>query len=142
MLTLLLWALPEWNPTGEVITVEDIVEAVLPGAWAPDVIRPLIVAAAVFAAFHAAAGLWQERRARQPLHWAALVGAVPVLTLLVAYAQIARFQTDFRWAIVALALAAALTGTTASALAETARQRAGVHAAGAVAALALGCAHG
>ena len=35
LLTLLLWALPEWNPTGETITVEDIVEAVLPGAWAP-----------------------------------------------------------------------------------------------------------
>ena len=140
LLTLLLWALPEWNPTGEVITVEDIVEAVLPGAWAPDVIRPLIIAAALFAAFHAAAGLWQERRAPHQLHWAALVGAVPVLTLLVAYAQIARFQTDFRWAIAALALAAGLTATAARALAEAGRQRAGVHAAGAVAALALGCA--
>jgi uncharacterized membrane protein len=140
LLTLLLWALPEWHPTGEIITVEDIVEAVLPGAWAPDVIRPLIVAAALFAAFHAAAGLWQERRAPHPLHWAALVGAVPVLTLLVAYTQIARFQTDFRWAVAALALAAALTATAASAVAETARQRGGIHAAGAVAALALGCA--
>ena len=30
-------------------TVEGIVEAVLPGAWAPDVIRPLITAAALFA---------------------------------------------------------------------------------------------
>ncbi|MGA3001167.1 MAG: DUF2339 domain-containing protein [Acetobacteraceae bacterium] len=140
LLTLLLWALPEWKPTGEVITVEDIVEAVLPGAWAPDVIRPLIFAATLFAAFHASVGLWQERRAPQPLHWAALVGAVPVLTLLVAYAQIARFQTDFRWAIVALALAAGLTVTAARAVAETARQRGGIHAAGAVAALALGCA--
>lgn len=140
LLTLLLWALPEWQPTGETITVEGIVEAVLPGPWAPDVIRPLIAAATLFAAFHAAAGLWLERRARHPLHWAALVGAVPVLTLLVAYAQIARFQADFRWAVVALALAAALTATTARAAAETARQRAGIHAAGAVAALALGCA--
>jgi uncharacterized membrane protein len=140
LLTLLLWALPDWHPTGEIITVEGIVEAVLPGPWAPAVIRPLIAAAALFAAFHAAAGLWLERRARHPLHWAALVGAVPVLTLAVAYAQIARFQADFRWAIVALALAAALTGTAARAAAETARQRAGVHAAGAVAALALGCA--
>jgi uncharacterized membrane protein len=140
LLTLLLWALPEWKPTGEVITVEDIVEAVLPGAWAPDVIRPLISAAALFAAFYAVAGLWQERRAPRPLHWAALVGAVPVLTLLVAYAQIARFQTDFRWAIAALALAAGLSATAARAVAETARQRAGIHVAGAVAALALGCA--
>jgi uncharacterized membrane protein len=140
LLTLLLWALPQWNPTGEAITIEGIVEAVLPGAWAPDVIQPLITAAALFAAFHAAAGLWMERRARNPLHWAALTAAVPVLTLLVAYAQIARFQVDFRWALVALLLAGALTGTAARAIAETARQRAGVHAAGAAAALALGCA--
>ena len=139
LLTLLLWALPEWQPTGETITVEGIVEAVLPGSWAPDVIRPLI-AAALFAAFHAAAGLWMERRARHPLHWATLVGAVPVLTLLVAYAQIARFQADFRWAIAALALAGGLTVTATWATADNARQRAGVHAAGAAAALALGCA--
>ena len=140
LLTLLFWALPEWTATGETITVEGIVEAVLPGAWAPGVIRPLITGAALFAAFHAAAGLWFERRARHPLHWAALAGAVPVLTLLVAYAQIARFQADFRWAIVAVALAAVLTGTAARAAAESSRQRAGVHAAGAVAALALGSA--
>ncbi len=66
LLTLLFWALPEWNPTGETITVEGIVEAFLPGAWAPDLIRPLITAALLFAAFHAAAGLWMERRARHP----------------------------------------------------------------------------
>jgi uncharacterized membrane protein len=41
---------------------------------------------------------------------------------------------------VALALAGALTGTAGAAAAESARQRAGVHAAGAVAALALACA--
>jgi uncharacterized membrane protein len=140
LLTLLLWALPEWHPTGEVITVEDIIEAVLPGAWAPEVIRPLIVSAALFAVFHAAAGLWQERSAPHRLHWAALVGAVPVLTLLVAYAQIARFQTDFRWAIAALVLTAALTFTASRAAAEGDRQRAGIHAAGAAAGLALGCA--
>jgi uncharacterized membrane protein len=140
LLTLLFWALPAWNPTGETITVEGIVEAFLPGAWAPDIIRPLILSAAGFAAFHAAAGLWMERRAPHPLHWAALVGAVPVLTLLVSYTQVARFQADFRWAVVALALAAGLTATAARAIAETDRQRAGIHAAGAVAAPALGCA--
>ncbi len=140
LLTLLLWALPAWNPTGETITVEGIVEAVLPGAWAPDVIRPLITAASLFAAFHAAAGLWLERHARHPLHWAALTAAVPVLTLAVAFAQIARFQTSFAWAFAALALAAALTLIAARAAADAAPQRAGVHAAGAVAALALGCA--
>jgi uncharacterized membrane protein len=140
LLTLLLWALPEWNPTGEAITVEGLVEAVLPGAWAPDVIRPLITAAALFAAFHAAVGLWLERHDRNPLHWAALAAAVPVLTLLVAYAQVARFQSDFRWALAALALAAALTAIASRAAAEDAPQRAGIHAAGAAAALALGCA--
>lgn len=57
LLTLLLWALPEWQPTGETITVEGIVEAFLPGPWAPTVIRPLITAAALLAGFHAAAGL-------------------------------------------------------------------------------------
>ena len=66
--------------------------------------------------------------------------AVQVLTLIVSYAQIARFQGDFRWAVVALALAALLTFTASRAVADAARQRAGIHAAGAVAALALGCA--
>jgi uncharacterized membrane protein len=80
-----------------------------------------------------------ERRAPHPLRWAALVGAVPVLTLTVAYAQIARFQTDMAWAAVALVLTAALTATAARAASEHAKQRAGIHAAGAVAALALGC---
>jgi len=65
---------------------------------------------------------------------------VPVLTLGVTYAQVARFQTDIAWAAAALVLTAALTGTTWLAAREENRQRAGVHAAGAVAALALGCA--
>lgn len=140
LLALLLWALPEWHPTGEALTIEGVVVAVLPGAWAPEVIRPLLTAAALLAGFHAAAGLWLERRAPNPLRWAALVAAVPVLTLAVTYAQVARFQTDMAWAAAALALTAALTGTAASAAVEHSRQRAGVHAAGAVAALALGCA--
>jgi uncharacterized membrane protein len=89
LLTLLFWALPSWTPTGETITVEGNIEAFLPGGWAPALIIPLIEAAACFAAFHAAAGLWMERRAPRPLHWAALTAAVPVLTLLVSYAQIA-----------------------------------------------------
>jgi uncharacterized membrane protein len=140
LFALLLWALPEWHPTGEVISIEGVVMAVLPGAWAPEVIRPLLTAAALLAGFHAAAGLWLERRAPGPLQWAALVAAVPVLILAVTYAQVARFQTDMAWAAAALALTAALTGTAASAAAEHAPQRAGVHAAGGVAALALGCA--
>jgi uncharacterized membrane protein len=140
LLTLLLWALPEWQPTGEVLSIDGVVQAILPGAWAPQVIRPLIYAAGLLAAFHAAAGLWQERRASHPLHWAALVAAVPVLALVVSYAQIARFQPNTMWALAALALAVALTFTTGAAAREQAPQRAGIHAAGAVAALALGCA--
>jgi uncharacterized membrane protein len=140
LLTLLLWALPSWTPTGEVISADGVIEAILPGAWAPEVIRPLITAAALLAAFHAAAGLWLERQAPNRLHWAALPAAVPVLALTVSYAQIARFQGDLAWAAVALALTAALTVTAAAAGRDSDRQRAGVHAAGAVAALALGCA--
>jgi uncharacterized membrane protein len=140
LLTLLCWALPAWAPTGEVISIEGVVQAVLPGAWAPEVIRPLIISAIVLAAFHACAGLWLERWAPAPVRWAALPAAVPVLTLAVAYAQIARFQGDAAWAAVALLLTAVLTGSAAAAGRDDDRQRAGVHAAGAVAALALGCA--
>ncbi|PPQ26855.1 DUF2339 domain-containing protein [Rhodopila globiformis] len=150
LLTLLLWSLPAWAPTGEAIRIEGSVQAVLPGAWAPPALLPFLVAASLFAAFHAAAGLWLERRAPSPLAlsplglsplaWSALVAAVPVLTLAVAYARIMRFQADATWALAALALSAALTATAAAAMREGSRQRAGVHAAGAVAALALGCA--
>lgn len=140
LFTLLLWALPDWTPSGEVMRIEGVVQAVLPGDWAPQVIRPLLTAAALFAAFHAATGLWLERRAPRPLHWAALVGAVPVLTLAVACAQVARFQADIAWATGGLALAAALTATATLAIRAQAKPRAGIHAAGAVAALALACA--
>ena len=144
LLTLLFWELPPWNPTGEPVVIEGVVQAILPGAWAPEAIRPLIFAGVLFAAFHVAAGLWFERRAPRPLHWSALTAAVPVLVLIVLYGHIARFQSSIVWALTALALAAALTGTTAyatlGAAAEGGKQRAGVHAAGAAAALALGCA--
>ncbi len=138
LLTLLLWAVPEWTATGEAITVDGVIEAVLPGGWAPAAIQPLLYAAGLFAGFHALAGLWFERRAPRPLHWAALVGAVPVLTLAVAYARVPGFQSDEAWAGVALVLMAALTATTTFAAREGSPRRAGVHAAGAVAALAFG----
>ena len=63
-----------------------------------------------------------------------------MLALAVAYAQIARFQGDPVWAMVALLLTAGLTASAAAAERDGDRQRAGVHAAGAVATLALGCA--
>jgi uncharacterized membrane protein len=136
LLSLLIWAVPAWQPTGEVIRADGVVQAVLPGAWAPTALVPFITACALLAGFHAAAGLWLERRAPSPLPWAALVAAVPLLTLAAAYARITEFQTGVAWAAAALALSAALTGT--ATLAASDRPRAGVHAAGAVAALALG----
>jgi uncharacterized membrane protein len=142
LLVLLTWALPVWQPTGEAITVEGVVQAILPGAWAPEVIVPLLQTAALMAAFYAAAGLWFERRAAHPLRWSALTAAVPVLTLAVTYAQVALFQPRPAWAAVAVVLAAALTGAARLSLdgASQERQRAGVHGAGVVACLALGCA--
>jgi uncharacterized membrane protein len=140
LLTLVVWPLPTWTSTGEVIRIEGIVQAILPGAWAPQALLPLLSAAAALAGFHAATGLWLERRAQGRLAWAALVAAVPVLTLAVTYARVRHFQTDAAWAGAALALTAALTFTAATSAREGDRQRAGIHAAGAVAALALGCA--
>lgn len=139
-MTLLIWDLPHWNPTDEPVLIEGVIQAILPGPWAPAEIRPLITAMLLFAAFHAGVGLWLERRAPRPLHWATLVAAVPVLTLIAAHGRIGDFQRGFFWAGLALALAAALTAIAARAASENARQRAGVHAAGAAAALALGCA--
>jgi uncharacterized membrane protein len=150
LLTLLVWTSPAWTSAGGAVRAEGIVQAILPGAWAPEAVVPLLAVAAVLAGFHAAAGLWLERRAANKLPWAALVAAVPVLSLAVAYARVARFQTDLTqagmtqtgitWAAAALVLTAALTATAAAAARANERQRAGVHAAGAVAALALGCA--
>jgi len=140
LLVLLTWALPAWQPTGETLSIEGAVQAVLPGAWAPDAILPLLETAAAMAAWFAAAGLFLERRAPRPLPWAALVAGVPVLTLGVTYAQVGRFQPVAAWAAAAVALAAALAGAAALARQEGSLQRAGVHAAGCVAALALGCA--
>jgi uncharacterized membrane protein len=90
------------------------------------------------AAFYALAGLWLERRRQRRLPWSALVAAVPVLTLAVTYVQVGLFQPVTMWAFAALALTGGLTAAAWAAGAD--RQRAGVHAAGAVAALALGCA--
>jgi uncharacterized membrane protein len=72
-----------------------------------------------------------------------------VLTLLVCYARVAEFHLRLGWAAVALSLSACLIAAAAAALRQEgrwaaaqadARAHAGVHAAGAVAALALGCA--
>jgi uncharacterized membrane protein len=119
-----------------------------PDSWTPSVVRAFTATAAFVAGCFAASGLWFERRAPQPLAWSSLVASVPVLTLAVCYARVAAFSTRADWAAFALLLAAGLSATSAAALREqgrwAARQAdgrayAGVHAAGAVAALALGC---
>ncbi len=138
---LLGWALPSWDPTGEAIYADGVVQAVLPGGWAPSVIVPLLETAAAMAAWFAAAGLFLERRSARPVAWAALAASVPVATLAVTYAQVGQFQPRAGWAFAALALAGLLVG--AAWLARPGlqgMQRAGTYAAGAVAALALGCA--
>ena len=140
LLVLLVWYLPAWKPTGESITIDGVVQAILPGDWAPVAIIPLLTAAALLAAFNAAVGLWFERRAPSPLVWAALPAAVPVLAMAVAYARVAGFQTDIGWGAAGLILAAALVFAAHLARQEHSIERAGVHAAGASAALSLACA--
>ncbi|WP_237213658.1 DUF2339 domain-containing protein [Falsiroseomonas oryziterrae] len=141
LLMLLAWPLGAWAPPGEAVTIEGVVAAILPGAaWPPEALVPFLAAALALAAMHAAAGSRFERHAPHPLRWAALVAAVPLLALLVAYARIRGFALDLRWAFAALALAGALTGAAALAVREGASDRAGLHAAGATGALALGCA--
>lgn len=142
LLLLLLWPLGAWSPTGEAITIAGIVQGMLPGPepWPPAPLRPFLLGALLLATLHAAAGLWQERRASRPLRWSALAAAVPVLALLLCYARVRGFAADARWALAAMALAAGLVGAAAAAMRAGAAARAGAHAAGAVAALALGLA--
>ncbi|MCO6419927.1 DUF2339 domain-containing protein, partial [Siccirubricoccus sp. KC 17139] len=141
LLALLLWPVPGWLAPEEAVTVAGVVQAMLPiHPWLPEALRPFLFAALALALLHALAGAWREGRSARPLAWAALPAAVPVLALLAAYARVRGFALDARWALVALVLAAALTGWAARAARQGATTRAGAHAAGAVAALALGAA--
>ena len=97
----------------------------------------LLAAAVALAGVHAATGLVGERRVSHPVRWSALVAAVPVLVLAVAYARVGRFEVDARWGLAGLLLAALLTLAAQGAMGREATDRAGAHAAGAVAALAL-----
>ena len=127
-----------------------------PRDWTPEVVRALLGTAALLSGFFAACGLWFQDRRMQPLPWASLAASVPVLALAVCYWRVALFQTRVDWAAAAFVLSAGLIATAGLAMrgaglfgshigpeapsAHLHRQIAGVHAAGAVAALALGCA--
>ncbi|HLY55722.1 MAG TPA: DUF2339 domain-containing protein [Stellaceae bacterium] len=140
LLLLAIWALPLVEPTGEAVTSNERIQAILPGPFAPAAIVPFLETAAIAAAFFALSGLWLERRAPRPLVWSALVAGVPVLVLALTFTRVERFRTDLEWAFAGLAVMAALVGTTTLAMREGDRRRAGAHAAGAVAALGLACA--
>lgn len=138
LLLLLVWAVPAWAPTDEAITIEGAVQAIIPGAWVPQALTRFLAAALLFALCHLLCGLVFE--AKGGLAWAGLAAAVPVLTLAVAYARVRGFATDPLWALAACGVAAVHVGATARGMRAGDQGRAGLHAAGAIAALALGVA--
>ena len=138
LLLLLVWQVPAWTPTGETLTVEGAVQGIIPGAWVPAALTRFLVACALFACCHLLAGVALEPT--RGLAWAGLAAAVPVLTLLVAYARVQGFATDALWGLAACAVAAVHVGAAARAMRVADTGRAGLHAAGATAALALGVA--
>ncbi len=159
---LLLWPIGLWQPGVEKIVVGDVVQAIIPAQdWAPQALQPFLVAAALLALLHGAAGWWQETRAPHALRWSSLLAVVPLLALALTYLRVRRLETDVTWALAALALAALLIFACRRAMAavpdpdlvpdlepeEDAAATppapllsAGAHAAGAVAALSLGLA--
>jgi uncharacterized membrane protein len=141
LLALLFWTLPDWRPAEEVISVEGVVQAILPSRpWPPQALWPFLVAAASLAAMQGLAGWWLAPRSPRPLRWAALPAAVPVLVLLLAYARVRGFALDAGWAAAALVLTGLLVAGSREAMQRGAPREAGAWAAGAVAALALGAA--
>lgn len=137
LIVLHLWAVRDWAPTAERVIAGGSVQAVIPGALAPEALQPYLVIALALALLHLLAGLWLEARASHGLRFAALAAGVPVLALAIAYGRVRGFAVDQGWAAVALLLAAILTAATARAARQDAPLRAGAHAAGATAALAL-----
>ncbi|MBW6398512.1 DUF2339 domain-containing protein [Roseomonas sp. HJA6] len=137
LVMLLVWLVPAWSPTGELVTIEGAPQSFIPGAWAPEALTPFLTAAMLLGLMHLIAGLALEGRG---LAWAGLGAAVPVLTLLVAYTRVRGFATDPSWALAAAALAAVHVGAAARGMRAGDQRRAGAHAAAATAALALGVA--
>ena len=126
------------------VDIHDWPDTVIPfGAWTPAVVQTLLATAALVSRL-----LCRLRpMVRAPREPSVAVGEpgglIPVLALAIYYTRVAEFRPHAGWAAFAMLLAIGLTGAAAAALREqdgTSRDRAGIHAAGAVAALALGCA--
>lgn len=98
----------------------------------------MLGAAFLCAAICAATGLLGESRAARPPRWAALVAVVPVLALAACYAEVGRLEADARWSLLGLVLSLLLMMASYRAIRRDDRPTPGVHAAGSVAALALG----
>jgi hypothetical protein len=62
LLALLVWVVPAWSPTGERVTIEGAVQAIIPGAWVPEALVRFLVLCAAFALLHLLAGLALEAR--------------------------------------------------------------------------------
>ena len=137
LLALLLWGIASAAPIVGLDELDLIIPALLLETSNQAAVQQFLVAAGLFAAFHAASGLVLERRAANPAHWAALTAGVPVLTLAAAFVQVTHVQTGIAWSATGMLLA---LGLSFSASRAGARSLAGIHAAGAAAATALGCA--
>lgn len=137
LLALAFWAIASAPPIVTPDELGQVFYAMLLDAQAEVAVQQFLITSALFALFHAASGLVLERRAANPAHWAALAAAVPVLTLAVAFVQVTHVQTSIAWSATGLALGLGLGIVAARA---TGRAIAGIYAAGAAAAIALGCA--
>jgi uncharacterized membrane protein len=131
--------LPSDVPVG---LVEGRAAGVLPGPILPPGIDVFVLTNAVFAALIGLGGFLLMRRQPRPAIWAALPAAVPVTLLALAYARIAEFQPALYWAIAGFVLAGILVALTERTVRHRAdprmEQAAGVLAAGAATAVAIG----
>jgi uncharacterized membrane protein len=99
----------------------------------PDFLAAALLTAVVYACL----GLFFETRKPSAPRWSALASAMPVLVYAICYVRTGRFEVDPRWGLVGLVVASALTAFAAKAMKARASESAGVHVAGAVAAVAL-----
>ena len=108
------WHLPEIvGEAGPYFMVEGERRQQLTGPVLPPGLQPFALVAAGFAALFGLGGFFCLGRARRPALLAAVSASTPVLLLAVAYWRIEAFGVSVKWAVVAVALAAALVGAAA-----------------------------